>query len=141
MKKSFLKEILHRRVPQIIGSYLIASISLIGALDWIVSRYEFSETYVNIAIFTNLTIDHLDFHNTLEEYFDTKLELFKKLNKNSLALLNRDDFYFKKIIPELKCNYETYGFNKKSNIYVLSYTLNINYTKINFKYKDNEYNL
>ena len=31
MKKTFLKEILHRRVPQIIGSYLIASISLIGS--------------------------------------------------------------------------------------------------------------
>jgi len=56
MKKTFLKEILRRRVPQIIGSYLIASISLIGALDWLVARYEYSETYVTLAIFCLISI-------------------------------------------------------------------------------------
>ena len=56
MKKTFLKEILHRRVPQIIGSYLIASISLVGALDWMVARYALSETYVTLAIFCLISI-------------------------------------------------------------------------------------
>ena len=56
MKKTFLKEILRRRVPQIIGSYLVASISLIGALDWLVARYEYSETYVTLAIFCLISI-------------------------------------------------------------------------------------
>ena len=56
MKKTFLKEILHRRIPQIIGSYLIASISLVGALDWMVARYELSGTYVTLAIFCLISI-------------------------------------------------------------------------------------
>ena len=56
MKKNFLKELLHRRIPQIIGSYLIASISLVGALDWMVVRYELSETYVTLAIFCLISI-------------------------------------------------------------------------------------
>ena len=56
MKKNFLKELLHRRLPQIVGSYLIASISLVGALDWMVVRYELSETYVTLAIFCLISI-------------------------------------------------------------------------------------
>lgn len=44
--------------------------------------------------FTNLTIDHLDYHKTLEAYFETKLKLFD----NSLpAVLNADIPEFEKI--------------------------------------------
>ena len=56
MKKNFLKEILHRRVPQIIGSYVIASITLVGALDWMVARYGLSGTYITLAIFCLISI-------------------------------------------------------------------------------------
>ena len=96
---------------------------------------------VNIAVFTNLTADHLDFHGTMEEYFNTKLKLFKKLNKNSIAILNNDDPYSKRIIPELKCPYLTYGFNSKSTLSVISYELNINFTKIKFSYMKNEFEI
>jgi len=53
---SFFNELLNRKVPQILGSYLIASITLIGALDWLASRYELSDTYVSIAIFCLISI-------------------------------------------------------------------------------------
>jgi len=96
---------------------------------------------VNIAIFTNLSIDHLDFHKTIEEYFNTKLELFKNLDSKSLAILNRDDDWFDKIIPEIKCNYETYGFNNKSDLSIISYKLKIDHSVINFLYKNKKYNL
>lgn len=49
----------------------------------------------DMAIFTNLTQDHLDFHHTMEEYFQAKLQLFtglaggKKTGKR--ALVNMDD--------------------------------------------------
>ncbi|MBI45356.1 MAG: UDP-N-acetylmuramoyl-L-alanyl-D-glutamate--2,6-diaminopimelate ligase [Candidatus Marinimicrobia bacterium] len=96
---------------------------------------------VNIAVFTNLTADHLDFHGTMEDYFNTKLMLFKKLNKNSIAILNNDDPYSQKIIPELKCPYLTYGFNSKSTLSVISYELNISFTKIKFLYVENEFEI
>ena len=35
----------------------------------------------DIAVFTNLTQDHLDFHRTMEEYFQAKLRLFTGLGK------------------------------------------------------------
>jgi UDP-N-acetylmuramoyl-L-alanyl-D-glutamate--2,6-diaminopimelate ligase len=33
----------------------------------------------NVAVFTNLTQDHLDFHGTMENYFDAKAKLFTGL--------------------------------------------------------------
>ncbi len=48
----------------------------------------------DVAAFTNLTEDHLDFHKTMEHYCDTKAELFARCDK---AVLNRDDAWFDRI--------------------------------------------
>ena len=47
--------------------------------------------YFDVAAFTNLTEDHLDFHKTMEEYCDAKAELFRRCG---CAVLNRDDAWF-----------------------------------------------
>ncbi len=54
----------------------------------------------DVAAFTNLTEDHLDFHKTMENYCDTKAELFGRCGK---AVLNRDDEWFRRIQPKVKC--------------------------------------
>ncbi len=43
------------------------------------------------GIFTNLTHDHLDYHNTFSEYRDVKKSFFDKLPKQAFALVNIDD--------------------------------------------------
>jgi UDP-N-acetylmuramoyl-L-alanyl-D-glutamate--2,6-diaminopimelate ligase len=43
------------------------------------------------AIFTNLTHDHLDYHDTFKNYRDTKKILFDQLPKSAFALVNIDD--------------------------------------------------
>jgi len=45
----------------------------------------------DIAIFTNLSQEHLDYHKTMEEYARAKKMLFDNLNKNSIAIINQDD--------------------------------------------------
>jgi len=45
----------------------------------------------DIAIFTNFTYDHLDFHGTIENYFNAKKKLFQNLKKDGIAILNIDD--------------------------------------------------
>jgi UDP-N-acetylmuramoyl-L-alanyl-D-glutamate--2,6-diaminopimelate ligase len=45
-----------------------------------------------VGVFTNLTQDHLDFHPTMEAYFQAKRRLFTEL-KASQAVLNLDDAY------------------------------------------------
>ena len=43
------------------------------------------------AVFTNLSQDHLDFHRTMEEYFEAKLRLFRGLPESAAAIVNADD--------------------------------------------------
>jgi UDP-N-acetylmuramoyl-L-alanyl-D-glutamate--2,6-diaminopimelate ligase len=52
----------------------------------------------NVAVFTNLTQDHLDFHGTMESYFESKAKLFTQLGqqgnkKKPVAVVNIDDRY------------------------------------------------
>ena len=55
-KKSFIKELLKRRIPQIIGSYIIAGTSLVLFIDWLTVRYEFPQYYVTLALFGIISI-------------------------------------------------------------------------------------
>ena len=57
--------------------------------------------HFDVAAFTNLTEDHLDFHKTMENYCDTKAELFNRCCK---AVLNCDDSWFERISQNVKCN-------------------------------------
>lgn len=43
------------------------------------------------GVFTNLTHDHLDYHNTFAEYRDVKKSFFNKLPKSAFSLVNTDD--------------------------------------------------
>lgn len=51
----------------------------------------------DVAAFTNLTPEHLDYHETMETYFAQKQKLFTKLKSNGTAILNKDDSYARKI--------------------------------------------
>jgi UDP-N-acetylmuramoyl-L-alanyl-D-glutamate--2,6-diaminopimelate ligase len=53
----------------------------------------------DVAIFTNLTRDHLDYHRTMEEYFASKQTLFEGLGTEPprVAVLNSDDEYGRKL--------------------------------------------
>ncbi|MCL1947703.1 MAG: UDP-N-acetylmuramoyl-L-alanyl-D-glutamate--2,6-diaminopimelate ligase [Chitinivibrionia bacterium] len=62
-----------------------------------------AQFYFDLAIFTNLTQDHLDFHNTMEEYFLAKKRLFSEhLKTGGVAIINIDDEYGKQLFGELK---------------------------------------
>ena len=56
--------------------------------------------HFDVAAFTNLTEDHLDFHKTMENYCDTKAQLFERCDK---AVLNCDDAYFDRIRANANC--------------------------------------
>ena len=61
--------------------------------------------HFDVAIFTNLTPEHLDYHKTMENYFKVKSTLFNLLkDKNGKAVINYDDDYGKKLASKLKCD-------------------------------------
>ncbi len=57
-----------------------------------------------VAIFTNLTRDHLDYHHTMENYFDAKKKLFdgRLGEKPASCVINIDDSWGRKLAIELK---------------------------------------
>jgi len=75
--------------------------SELGRLD----RVRFSA-----LVFTNLTQDHLDFHGTIERYFDAKRRLFTE--EHPPAAVNVGDPYGRRLAEELQGHYQlvTFGF-------------------------------
>lgn len=53
-----------------------------------------------VSVFTNLTQDHLDFHPTMEDYFQAKALLFRSDYLKNRAVINQDDEYGKRLIQE-----------------------------------------
>lgn len=62
-----------------------------------------------VAVFTNLTQDHLDFHKTMEEYAGAKALLFERCNK---AAINIDDEWGGYMCERAKCPVFTYSETK-----------------------------
>ena len=104
-----------------------------------IDMHRIDDIKFKIGIFTNLSSEHLDYHGTMENYFSSKLSFLKNIDKNSYAILNRDDIYYKKIIKNINCRYQTYGFNESSDLYVKDYTANINFTTVSLCYKSDIY--
>ena len=92
------------------------------------------------AIFTNLTQDHLDFHKTMENYFNAKKKIFSMLRNdknNGKGIINIDDEHGAKIYSEKnKDDYISVSIkNEEADILgdILNYTNNGMKVKINLK--------
>lgn len=63
-----------------------------------------------IAVFTNLTQDHLDYHKTMQDYLESKKRLFYAAEK---AVMNIDDQYFGEMSKDIDCPVFTYGIKNR----------------------------
>ena len=63
----------------------------------------------DIAIFTNLTHDHLDYHKTIEGYLKAKKQLFDSLPASAFALVNSDDRNGKVMVQNSRAKVKTFG--------------------------------
>ncbi len=63
----------------------------------------------DIAVFTNLTQDHLDFHRTMEAYFAAKQKLFNGLKDTAIAVTNADDPFGFAMVANTLANVHSYG--------------------------------
>lgn len=69
-----------------------------------------------VAAFTNLTQDHLDFHKTMDSYFEAKLLLFKGLGPSACAVINIDDMRAKDIISVTEARVITTGLSPRADV-------------------------
>ena len=87
----------------------------------------------DIVIFTNLTLEHQNYHKTMENYAIAKQKLFNMVKKDGFTIVNIDDEYKKYF---LKQNSITYGF-KDSDNRIISYESYLYGTT--FRINDQEY--
>lgn len=85
--------------------YVVMEVSSFGLV-----QNRIGTSWFDIAVFTNLTQDHLDYHKDMEDYYQAKKMLF---NICDYALCNIDDEYGKRLFGEIKC--EKAGFSVKQN--------------------------
>ncbi len=70
--------------------------------------------HYDVAAFTNLTEDHLDFHKTMEAYCDSKAELFARCDR---AVVNRDDPWYSRILAKAQCQVLTTSQNPGAGLW------------------------
>ena len=69
--------------------------------------------HFDVAAFTNLTEDHLDFHKTMDAYCDAKAMLFERCSK---AVINVDDSYAYRMLDKARCPVVTASVRGKGNL-------------------------
>ncbi|PIR25680.1 MAG: UDP-N-acetylmuramoyl-L-alanyl-D-glutamate--2,6-diaminopimelate ligase [Deltaproteobacteria bacterium CG_4_10_14_0_2_um_filter_43_8] len=78
----------------------------------------------DVAVFTNLTQEHLDYHHHMHDYFEAKNILFTHLlsssSKKTFAVVNDDDEYGKKISPAKTVECFRYGKNQTADLSLVS---------------------
>lgn len=104
------------------------------------SLHRVDDISFDVAVFTNLQQDHLDFHKNIENYFLAKAHIFDLLDKsekkNKAAVINNDDKYadrLKKIIAEKNVKLLTYGINNNSDFF--AFDINITSQTSSYKLK------
>ncbi|HOA40725.1 MAG: UDP-N-acetylmuramoyl-L-alanyl-D-glutamate--2,6-diaminopimelate ligase [Halanaerobiales bacterium] len=68
-----------------------------------------------VAIFTNISQDHLDFHQSFDEYLLAKSKLFQQLGPGGFAVVNIDDPRSEQIIAAAKGEILTYAIKKEAD--------------------------
>ena len=91
--------------------YMTMEVSSHGLLQGRVNGVEFT-----VALFTNLSVDHLDYHGDMESYFQAKRELFLKKDLKA-AVINADDEYGRRLLGDkkIKCQKIAYSQSGKQS--------------------------
>jgi UDP-N-acetylmuramoyl-L-alanyl-D-glutamate--2,6-diaminopimelate ligase len=112
---------------------LLAQMVNAGAME--VSSHALAQDRVrglewDVAVFTNLTQDHLDFHGTMESYFAAKAKLFEQLvtqkkKRKPVAIVNIDDRYGQQLLSKLDKSTAvvTYGMSAQSDFRASNYRM------------------
>ena len=79
-----------------------------------------------VSVFTNLSEDHLDFHETMDNYLAAKAKLFKM---SDFAIINGDDIYAPKLIKMIDTKIATYGLDNAVDLTATDIRVNPSYVE------------
>ena len=103
------------------------------------------EIRFRVGVFTNLTQDHLDFHQGMKEYFHAKEKLFAKisdaLSQQGIAVINVDDRYGQQLVARYsdRLNVVTYGMSARADFRASNYRVESTGTSYQLDVKGKSY--
>ncbi len=95
----------------------------------------------DFAIFSNISSDHMDYHQTFENYLEAKELLFENLKETSTAVINLDDKSSKEIISKTNASVKTYGQNTNADFIISDVQYNLNGTKFSISDHNSSYSI
>lgn len=98
--------------------------------------------HFDIAIFTNIYEEHLDFHGTMEHLMSSKAKLFLGLDERGYAILNTDEVRFYNLVEnQLKCQILTYGIEHKADVMARNIELYIDHSEFDLQMYEQIYHV
>ncbi|NND70919.1 MAG: UDP-N-acetylmuramoyl-L-alanyl-D-glutamate--2,6-diaminopimelate ligase [Rhodothermales bacterium] len=95
----------------------------------------------HVAAFTNLTQDHLDYHSSMDEYFNTKKRLFDELPSGAFAVTNMNDARGSDIIRDTRAARIRYGSSSRNDVGFVLKNQNMNGLEIEINGRSAHFNL
>ncbi|UCH63743.1 MAG: UDP-N-acetylmuramoyl-L-alanyl-D-glutamate--2,6-diaminopimelate ligase [Fidelibacterota bacterium] len=104
----------------------------------------------NLAVFTNFSQDHLDYHHDMDDYLESKLRLFHLLPPDRPAIVNRDDPHAEYFIEAAQGPVVTYSLRKdtdlsdssgQTDLWVTEMGLSLEITVANLVYQDQAFSI
>ena len=96
----------------------------------------------DIAVFTNLTNEHLDYHKNMDNYLLSKMKLFEKIKTSGFAIINKDDPYSENIIENIKSEKDitllTYGIKEDLDVFANDIKFSFEGLKFKLCFKDGQ---
>lgn len=100
-----------------------------------------SNIQFDVAVFTNLTLDHLDYHGTMETYCSTKNKLFRSLSAKQSAIVNADSSWTQEMIKGCSAKLYTYGIECEADFRAIKIHLTPEGTAFTLVYQDQEFSV
>lgn len=101
---------------------------------------------LDVAVFTNLSQDHLDYHGGMNDYFTAKSRLFELLSKQeggkkTTAVINIDDSYGQKLLEDFegKLYFLTFGQGVHADLRIGRAKQNVRGTEFDIHFKGKDY--
>jgi UDP-N-acetylmuramoyl-L-alanyl-D-glutamate--2,6-diaminopimelate ligase len=92
----------------------------------------------DVAVFTNLTQDHLDYHGSMEKYFEAKRMLFDSLSRDAWAIVNVDDEWGQKLFEGVSSKKLSFGTSDTASVKATKVSLSTNGTKFSILHNGTE---
>ena len=79
------------------------------------AQHRFGGARCEVAIFTNLSRDHLDYHGSMEDYFAAKARLFTP-SGTVMGVVNADDTWGRRLVAEATVPVTTFGLDAEADL-------------------------